>query len=152
MAGQRCIRLPIMAMRRLSNVFWMKAQMLHCLLILESFSFQVRNRCFWEVSSRGQVGMYLPLHVFGLSLARYPKQDACFFRVSPKPRDYHTALKLVGPTIWAVLRVSVFSRHQSQTQAGCQARLHEANFKAQVPARGANRMPGVLDRPCSYFM
>ena len=44
MAGQRCIRLPIMATRRLSRFLWMKAQMLYCLVTLESLSFQVRKR------------------------------------------------------------------------------------------------------------
>ena len=45
MAGHRCIRLPIMATGRLSRFLWMKAQMLYCLVTLESCSFQVRKRC-----------------------------------------------------------------------------------------------------------
>ena len=45
MAGHRCVKLPSMATRRLSNFFWMKAQMLYCFLTLESCSFQVRKRC-----------------------------------------------------------------------------------------------------------
>ena len=45
MARHRCMGLPSVATRRLSNFFWMKAQMLYCLLTLESCSFQVRKRC-----------------------------------------------------------------------------------------------------------
>ena len=49
MAGHRCMLLLAVATRRLSRCFWMQAQMLYCLMTLESCSFQVRTRCLWEV-------------------------------------------------------------------------------------------------------
>ena len=66
MATHRYIRLPVGAKRRLSKFLLMQAQMLYCLVALESFSFQIRKRCFLG-GKQQRVGGACELRVFGLS-------------------------------------------------------------------------------------
>ena len=54
-AGHRCDGLPFLATGRLSRFFSMQAQMLCCLMALESISSQIRKEVFFRrgASSRG---------------------------------------------------------------------------------------------------
>ena len=65
MAGHRCKRPPVLAPGRLSKFLLMQAQMLYCLMALESFSFQIRKRCFLG-GKQQRVGGACELRVFGL--------------------------------------------------------------------------------------